>query len=392
MNPGPVEGFIERLERAPEGHGPLDGLSFGLKDLYDVEGRTAGGGNPDWARTHGPAASDCPVLQTLLGAGARLAGMTHTDELALSLSGTNAHYGTPLNAAAPDRVPGGSSSGSASVTAAGLADFAIGTDTGGSVRVPAAHCGLFGIRPSHGVISLAGCIPLAPSYDTCGWFARDAGMLARVGAVLLDAAPVEAGELRFCVDPKTFAHCETATARHLEAQLGALDRLGPVETVDTGFDAETWRAAYLAVQCREIMEVHSDWLRAADPAFGPDIAARFEGAKAITADQAAAGADLRRVIRARLHDLLAGGRVLVTPTAPGPAPLISAGAEAHDAFVYRALALTALASHAGVPEVTVPAGRIDGGPVGLSLIAAPMRDTALLAMAGVVAAALSRGT
>lgn len=386
MSGGPVDGFIERLDRAPTGSGPLDGLTFGLKDLYDVEGRVTGAGNPDWKRTHEPAGADCAVLGPLLAAGARLAGMTHTDELAFSLSGTNAHYGTPLNAAAPERVPGGSSSGSASVVAAGSAGFAIGTDTGGSVRVPAAHCGLFGIRPTHGAVSLEGCVPLAPGYDTCGWFARDAATLARVGGVLLGIEPAAPENVRFCVDPKLFALCEPETARHLEARLAAL---GPMETVDIGLDADAWRNAYFAVQCAELMTVHGDWLRAAKPRFGPEIAARFEAARSITAAEAAAGAALRGEIRQRLHGLLGGGRVLAMPTAPGPAPRLDAGGAAHDDFVFRALALTVAASHAGLPELTVPAGRVDGGPVGLSLMAGPSQDGALLALAGRVAAAVA---
>ena len=125
------------------------------------------------------------AITCLVEAGASLEGKVHTDELAYSLNGENHFYGTPLNPRAPDRVPGGSSSGSASAVASGACDFALGTDTGGSVRVPASYCGLFGIRPSHGRIPLDGCMPLAPSFDTVGWFARDARLLERVGAVLL---------------------------------------------------------------------------------------------------------------------------------------------------------------------------------------------------------------
>ena len=215
MSAAPVEGFIERLERAPTGSGPLDGLSFGLKDLYDVAGRVTGCGNPDWRRTHAPAPSDCSVLARLLDAGARLTGITHTDELAYSLNGENAHYGTPVNPAAPGRIPGGSSSGSASVTAAGLVDFAIGSDTGGSVRIPATYCGLYGIRTTFGAIPLDRCMPLAPSFDTCGWFARDAEIFTRVGAVLLDQPVTPSRPRRLVADRRTGAWHRPASTMDL---------------------------------------------------------------------------------------------------------------------------------------------------------------------------------
>jgi amidase len=149
--------------------GPLAGLDFGAKDVFDVAGHIAGCGNPDWLANHTPAETTAPALQCLLDAGADLAGKTHTDELTYSLMGENAHYGTPVNVNAPGRIPGGSSSGSAAAAAGSLVDFTIGTDCGGSVRLPASFCGLYGFRPSHGRITLAGCMPLASSFDTFGW-------------------------------------------------------------------------------------------------------------------------------------------------------------------------------------------------------------------------------
>src|SRR5688572_8418558 len=173
------------VEMQGAGSGPLAGLTFAAKDIYDVAGAKTGFGCPDWLRTHEPAARTAPAVQRLLDAGAHLVGKTHTEEMAWSLTGENAHYGTPVNVNAPGRVPGGSSSGSAAAVAAGVVDFAIGSDTGGSVRLPASYCGILGMRPTHGRISLEGVCPLAPSFDTCGWFARDAGVFERVGRVLL---------------------------------------------------------------------------------------------------------------------------------------------------------------------------------------------------------------
>src|SRR6056300_1661103 len=166
--------------------GELAGLTFAAKDVFDIAGFRTGAGNPDWLRTHPPATITASAVQRLLDAGATLVGKTHTDELTYSLNGENFHYGTPVNPNAPGRIPGGSSSGSAAATAGGLVDFALGTDTGGSVRLPASNCGIFGFRPSHGLIDNDGVVPLSPAFDTVGWFARDGGLLQRVGNILLE--------------------------------------------------------------------------------------------------------------------------------------------------------------------------------------------------------------
>ena len=190
----PVHAFVDYpdvpVPNAPAG--PLAGLTLGVKDIFDVAGYPTGCGNPT-KRAEAeakPAKASAPAVARLLAAGARFVGKTHTAELAFSLDGRNDHYGTPINPAAPGRVPGGSSSGSASAVAAKLCDFALGSDTGGSVRGPASFCGIIGLRPTHGRIDIGGAMPLAPSLDTVGWFAHDFDVFERVGAVLLgeDAA------------------------------------------------------------------------------------------------------------------------------------------------------------------------------------------------------------
>ena len=165
--------------------GPLAGLTFAVKDIFDVAGYVTGCGSPEKRADDPPAATTAPAVQELLDAGARFAGKTHTAEIAFSLDGRNEHDGTPLNPAAPGRVPGGSSSGSAAAVAAGLVDFALGSDTGGSVRGPASFCGIVGMRPTYGRIDIAGAMPLAATLDTVGWFARSMDVFERVGAVLL---------------------------------------------------------------------------------------------------------------------------------------------------------------------------------------------------------------
>ena len=135
------------LDGASEG--PLFGLTFAAKDILDVAGHVTGGGNPDWKATHEAATRTAWAVQELVDAGASMVGKTISDELTRGIFGENVHYGTPINSRAPDRVPGGSSSGSVSAVAGGLVDFALGSDTGGSVRIPASFCGVFGLRPTH---------------------------------------------------------------------------------------------------------------------------------------------------------------------------------------------------------------------------------------------------
>ena len=223
------------VEMAGAASGPLAGLTFALKDIYDIAGHKTGFGCPDWLKSHEAAARTASSTQRLLDAGAKLVGKTHTEEMAWSLTGENAHYGTPINVNAPGRVPGGSSSGSAAVVGAGVVDFSIGSDTGGSVRLPASYCGILGMRPTHDRIPLDGVYPLAPSLDTCGWFARDAAVFERVGRVLLrdDAPAPTAGRLLLAQD--AFAFADPASAAALKP---ALDRvaalLGKPEAVTVG--------------------------------------------------------------------------------------------------------------------------------------------------------------
>ena len=177
-----ADAFVSTFTVAGAGDGPLSGLTFAAKDIYDVAGHVTGCGNPDWARTHPPAEAHAPAVATLLAAGATLVGKTHTDELAYSLMGANAHYGTPKNTADPRRVPGGSSSGSVAAVAAGLVDIGLGSDTGGSVRLPASFCGVYGLRTTHGLLPLDTAMPLAPSFDTVGWYSSDLGTMTRIAA------------------------------------------------------------------------------------------------------------------------------------------------------------------------------------------------------------------
>jgi amidase len=363
--------------------GPLAGLTFGLKDIFDVAGAKTGFGNPDWLRTHEAATRTAPAAQYLLDAGAHLVGKTHTEEMAWSLTGENAHYGTPVNVSAPGRIPGGSSSGSAAAVAAGLVDFALGSDTGGSVRLPASYCGILGLRPTHGRISLEAVCPLAPSFDTCGWFARDAAVFERVGRVLLrDIAPAQTPG-RLLVARDAFAFAEPAAAAALDPALKKLAALlGRAEDVTVGDEPlEKWMDYFRFPQGTEAWAAHREWVTRVQPQFGPAIKGRFAWAQAIAPQDAARARARREEITLRMEEMLRDNAVLALPSAPGIAPLRNSPLKEQDELRGRALPMLCIAGLARLPQVSLPLATLDGCPLGLSLIAARGHDTLLLELA-----------
>lgn len=387
----PLGAFCRHIDVTLPGRagGPLKGLTFAVKDIFDLAGHVTGCGNPDWLATHAPAERTAPAVEALLAAGATAVGKTITDELAYSLSGQNAHYGTPVNPAAPGRICGGSSCGSASAVAGRLVDFALGSDTGGSVRVPASLCGIFGIRPTHGRVPIDAVMPLAPSFDTVGWFARDADLLRRVGGVLLGPDPAPTAPAGLIVAGDAFALAEPGVQAALQPAVdAAADLLGRRRTVAVAEGGETmgdWMLCFRHLQAREIWAVHGDWIRRTRPRFGPEIAARFDWARSVAESPAGDEAGRREVFAARLDGLLAGGEALCLPAAPSIAPRIGESAESLQRFRDRTLSLTCVAGLARLPQVTVPAGRVDGCPVGLGIIMRRGADRALLDFAAALA-------
>jgi amidase len=367
--------------------GALAGLTFAVKDLFDVEGQPTGAGNPDWLADFGSAASaTAPAVQRLIDAGATLVGKTHTDELAYSIAGTNGHYGTPVNVNAPGRIPGGSSSGSAAAVAAGLVDAALGTDTGGSVRVPASYCGIFGLRPSWGRVPAAGVIPLSPSFDTVGVFARHPRLLrdmatALFGGDVRTSAPVEA--LVVAPDVWTLADADASSA--LRRALDGFDLpLVEEDLLDADDSFDQWMAAFRTMQSYEAWGSHGAWITSRRPTFAPDVAERFEAASRVTPAEVDAARVVRRRAAERLRSLLGDRRVLAIPSTCGPAPT-AAGAGAVRA---RTLRLTCIAGHAGAPVVSVPLAAVDGLPLGLSLVGTPGQDEQVLDLAVALAEAV----
>jgi amidase len=362
--------------------GPLAGLTFAAKDNFDVAGYTCCSGNPDWLRTHPAATATAPAITMLLDAGADLIGKTTMVEMAYGVGGDNVHYGMATNPRAPQRATGGSSSGSAAAVAGELCDFALGSDTGGSVRVPASFCGVFGIRPTYGAVPTTGLVPHAHTADTVGWFARDARTLRRVGDVMLSAQPPPQAPARLLVidDPIVLTQPrERAALDQALRRIGAL--FGAAHHVTLSPQGlEHWRDAHGTITGFEAWSNHGAWIEKVRPYFGPATAARYEAAARVTREQYHAALRVREDARARLDAVLTAGTVACMPATPFIAPLRAQA----DTPECRAaiMALTSIASLCGVPQVCIPAATVDGCPIGLGIIAPRGWDRTLLELAG----------
>ena len=368
--------------------GPLTGLCFGVKDLFDVAGYPTGGGQPFVLAMSGIKTKTAPAVQQLLDAGARFVGKTVTDELAFSMNGNNAHFGAPINGAAPDRISGGSSSGSASAVSSNLCDFALGSDTGGSVRAPANHCGLYGIRPTYGRISLAGVLDLAPSLDTCGYLARDVDTFARVSAVLLgkDAAAVPT-KIRLLMPIDLWAvldeDVKTALAEPLARVKAAFGKPTVVRVI-LG-DLEAHYGCFRHILGHEAWSVNGPLIERFCPPLGPGIAERFAWAKTVTNEQFAAASVFRERFKKQLADLLGTDGVLVMPTVADVAPLITDGAEKMEKYRNRSHQMLCVAGLSGFPQISLPLGQRLGAPLGLSLLGPAGSDMRLVRLVQQVA-------
>ncbi|WP_372620022.1 amidase [Falsiroseomonas sp.] len=381
------DAFVDSHGPTPQhaAEGPLAGLRFAVKDLIDVAGWTTRGGNPDWAAAQAPAARHAEVVARLLAAGARFVGKTHTDELSRGIFGETSQDGAPINPRAPERLPGGSSSGSAVAVAGELADFALGTDTGGSVRAPASFCGVYGIRPTHGRVPFAGVIAQAPSFDTLGWLATDGATLARVGSVLLDPAPQVAAPERLIFAADIAALADDAAAEAARAALPRIEALlGAAE--HRAFCAEPpvgdWFAEQGALQQREAWDSFADWIDRTNPRFTWEVALNFIAGRDRGAAELAHAAGFRAVQRARTEELFDGGRaVFAFPATPFAAPPRGLRRSVNWPLRNRIARVTAIAGLLGAPVVVLPFAEVEGLPLGLALMGMPGSDEALLGLA-----------
>ncbi|KFC69297.1 putative amidase [Bosea sp. LC85] len=368
--------------------GPLAGLTFAAKDLFDVAGVPTGGGNHDWAKFNPVPERHAWAVQTLLDAGAELVGKTITDEVSLGILGENPFDGTPVNAAAPGRVPGGSSSGSAAAVAAGLCDIALGTDTGGSVRVPASFCGLHGIRPTHGRLDVSGMMAQAPSSDTTGWFARDARSFAKVSTVMLGEAP-GALPTTLLVAADAFGFADPDVAAALAPMVERLGRIvGHVrEEIMAPQGLSVWARAQRTLQPVEAWQTFQPWIERANPRMAFSVVSGLLTGAQMPAAERNWAALMRQEARARLRHLLPPGTILCLPTTPFPAPSRGLPLAELQPLRDRISCLCAQGGLTGSPQVNLPGATVDGAPVGLSIIGGRGTDATLVAVAQALDAA-----
>lgn len=365
--------------------GPLAGLSLAVKDIFDVAGYVTGCGNPAKASEGRIALKTAAAVQSLLDAGARFAGKTQTDELAFSLMGQNAHFSQPTNPAAPDRVTGGSSSGSAAAVAGRLVDIAVGSDTGGSIRAPASFCGLVGLRTTHGRIPLDGAMPLAPSLDTFGWFAKDIDTYEKVAQVLLGDSDRAAALTRplylGALDELVSGPEEAAAFDSGLATVGQVIGV-PAQTEPLGQSNDDLYWCFRRLQAYESWQSHGAWISERDRGLGPGVKERFAFGATIDKETVAVETMRRDGFRTEMRERLGDGGVLVLPTVPGAAPLKASSFKETQAFRERALRLLCLSGLSGFPQISLPLGNVDGAPFGISLLGPPNSDLALIALGG----------
>lgn len=355
-----------------------------MKDLFHIQGLPTAAGNPDWLATHSIAENTNSCVANILKAGAVFKGKTITDELAYSLHGQNKHYGALVNPAAPAHIPGGSSSGSAVAVSAHLADIGLGTDTGGSIRVPSSYQGLWGLRTTHGAVTCDNMVALAPSFDTVGWMTRDLDTLTKVANVCLNSAT----QSTISEAPKfgIAAHLFEQTSHNslCKTWLAALaEHSDCIELSEAQLNLNTLETAatFRTLQGGEIWQQHGEWIEDTQPDIADDIMLRLDWCKTITTQDIQHAKAQQTVVINHLNALFEKIDVLVIPTTPGVAPRCDADETTLANDRNALLALTAIAGLAGLPQLHLPLFTLHNAPCGLSLVGKKGNDLALLALA-----------
>lgn len=381
------------MRLAATGSGPLDGRTVAVKDMIAVAGHVSSFGHPRWRETHGPQDRTAPLISRLLAAGAEVAGLAKLDQLAYSLIGNVGEGTAPVNSLYPGRFTGGSSSGPAAAVAAGLADIGIGTDTG-SVRVPAAACGLLGLRPGHGLLSMDGVLPLAPSFDVAGIMTRDAALLGQALDVLRGTAAAAGPATRQVLISGGWPAGTSAEAGQavpaVAAAIAGVTGAGLAEIAVTTLISAEAADLFARIQAREVWQAHGGWLAVHGEALAADVRARVARAEALsTAPDAAAHqrADEagRRQYRAALDEIMPPASILVLPVMPDLAPPRDAGSGELAAFRGATLRFTAPAGLTGRPELVLPVQHLASGKrLGIGLIGARSGEAELVRVASLL--------
>jgi amidase len=324
----------------------------------------------------------------LLAAGASVVGKTHTEEMAWSINGINAHYGRPINVKAEGRVCGGSSSGSASAVAGGLCDFALGSDTGGSVRLPASYTGIYGLRPTHGRLSLEGVLPLAPSFDVAGWFAREMDIFTKVGKVLLQGSAWDAEPRELLIAEDMFALLGEREKIALHPAIARIEKIygkaRPVKISDRPL--RDCFELYRIIQAAEVWKIHGAWVEKYKPTFGPGIQERMYGAANGNPAEVEKAKAAREKVSDEVAETLKNGAMIVLPTVPGIAPRIDTPQTEAEDYRGKAMSLLSVSVLARTPQMSLPLAMLDGCPLGISIMGARGADEMLISAAEKIAA------
>jgi len=385
--------FVEELLIKPYGKGTLDGLNFAVKDNIDLQGTKTSYGSIPWKNHHTEAVYNALCIEQLLCSGATCIGKTIADEFTYSLDGESHFFGTPVNPKAPDRVPGGSSSGSASAVACRLTDFSIGTDSGGSVRVPASLCGIWGMRPSLHRISEAGVLPFMPSVSTVGAFSNNIETLEKVMKVLLRSEDREPGNLRqIYLLEDAFALADPAVREAVEKRTAFIHELEGITVTPVSLsrilgedsNLDTCNEALRILQTLEFANTIGGWIETYQPEKGPSFTAAYQNVKNFDRADCLEALHACEKIHSRIRRFTREGDLFLFPTTPTIAPRRGTLNNLKNVrnFYNRTMAVTSFSGIGRMPEISIPAATADGAPVGISLAAGVYQDEFLLSAAG----------
>lgn len=390
----PSGSLVERISLNPTATGSLDGLTFTVKDNIDIANHKTSYGSPAWRDFHSAPRHNALCVDQLLAAGAHCNGKVVADEFTYSLEGESEHFGTPVNTKAPGRIPGGSSSGSAASVAYEVADFSLGTDSGGSIRVPASFCGVWGMRPSLHRISEAGVLPFMPSVSTVGVLSARLHQLDQVMRVLLRSRvrPTEPLQ-RIFVLSDALEICDTTVRTEFVVLLEKIHHRTGIEPEIVSFATIVGREATLtdcndkalrSLQSLEFQNTVGNWIEQHTPETSDIFSMAYENIRCLDRLEALNNLDRCEQIFDEIQTFFSPGTVVCFPTTPAIAPLKGSLNTAKSVmnFYDRTMAITAFSGVGRLPEISAPLLIVDECPVGFSISAGNLQDEFLLDAVG----------
>ena len=358
--------------------GNLLDMRFLCKDMCQIKGFKTSCGNPDFYKHSTKANENAPFLKKILNEGAILEGITICDEFFYSIIGENIHYGTPSNKNAPNCVPGGSSSGSAAALTQINYDFTIGTDTGGSVRVPASFCGIYGFRPTHGRINLNKVYPMSESFDTLGWFSNNKSNMLKVGKVFFDhfeEIPIEQKNILIPIDiinnldenikSQFYDYCENKFKNLKKVQL-------------SNYNKSELAECFRIIQGYEIKLSMLPWIQKYNPKISTEINSRFEMTKNITVNMYNESINLRKEFVSELDKNLSKEALIIFPTTPFSAPITGQSDDNLSDLRKKVMEFTCIGGLSSRPQISIPKFKGSTGPIGLSVLGNKNADEIIL--------------